>query len=324
MTMKFFVLFLSLIEFGQSIQPYFPSQITFSPDNGQTVLAIDEINQQAFQVLRYGQNSTENTFLLKHFPYAIPDSPQSQYYVQLLVDSFPLGCMYGTYWKNGGNVFNSFPSFWLNGSFIEVKNYLQFVYPMIKSTDSSLTEDYWYADTNCQTDSGETYPCEEIFFKKNTEIPLRSTRVVRRGWLILQIVINYQIMSLGPIDQKFFDLIPKDWSMTCRDVLLGLFYQPQTAKLTPGESSDVQIWLPTAPHRINGNDTVSIQWKVKGCAECFTWTPKQLSFNGKNYQEKQSLNIKRVKNGTAYQLIPIFQGGGFDVVPPEIYPIYLE
>ena len=321
--MKVWILFFSLIELGQCVQPYFPSQITFIPDDGRTIMAIDEINQQAYLFLTYGQNSTEKTFLLKHFPYALPDSPQSKYYVQLLTDPSPYGCMYGTYWEKGGNAFNSFPSHWLNGSFIEVKNYLQFQYPMIKSTDPSLTEDYWYANATCRADDGE-YPCEEIFFQKNTETPLRSTRVVRRGWNVVQIVIKYNIISLGPLDRKFVDSIPKNWSLACRDVMLGLFYDPQTSKIAVGQSSDVKIWLPTAPHRIDGDDTVTIQWRAKGCEDCFTWTPKQLAFNGKNYEEKQALTIKRVKNGTASQLIPIFQGGGFDPVPTEIYPIYLE
>ena len=322
--MKIFIFLVALIDFSQCVQPYFPSQITFTPDAGQSIIAIDEINQQAYQILRYGQNSTENSFLLQHFPYALPDSPQSQYYVQLLIDSPPLGCMYGTYWKNGGNVFNSFPSHWSNGSFIQVKNYLKFTYEMIHSTDPSLTEDYWYSNVTCRTDDGKIYPCEEIYFQKNTEIPLRSTRVIRRGWILVQYVINYRIISMGKLDQKFFDSIPKNWSMACRDVLLGLYITPQTPKIPLHQSSEVQIWLPTTPHRINGNDTVTIQWKTVGCNDCFMWKPHELSYNGKTFQEKQILTIERVKNGSETQLIPIFQGGGFDVVPPEIYPIYLQ
>ncbi|CAF4256092.1 unnamed protein product, partial [Rotaria sordida] len=29
-------------------QPFFPPQIVFSPDDGQTIIAIDEINQRAY------------------------------------------------------------------------------------------------------------------------------------------------------------------------------------------------------------------------------------------------------------------------------------
>jgi hypothetical protein len=50
------------------------------------------------------------------------------------------------------------------------------------------------------------------------------------------------------------------------------------------ESVNVQVWLSTPPHRINGNDTVRIQWN-----DCFTWTSKELSFNSENFQEKQIL-----------------------------------
>ena len=309
---------------GECAQPYFPAQITFSPDSGQTIIAIDEPNQQAYKALTYGAKSTEMSYLMQHFPYALPDSPQAQYYVELLIDPPPLSCMYGTYWKNGGNLFNSFPSHWVNGTFIEIKNYLQFKYPMIHSDDPSSREDYWYSNVTCQTDDGTSYPCEEIYFEKNTEIPLRSTQVIRRGWVVLQVTINYRIISIGRPDQKLFDSIPKNWSLTCRDVLLGLFYAPQTTKMLLNQSSEVQIWLPTAPHRINGNDTVVIEWKPAQYADCFTWTPKEISFNGKNFQEKQTLSITRIKNGPSTTLVPFFNGGGFNAVPPEIYPIYIQ
>ncbi|CAF4049898.1 unnamed protein product, partial [Rotaria sordida] len=95
-----------------SAQPYFPPQIVFSPNDGQTLYAIDEINQRAYTILHYGSTGREMSFAMKHFPYAIPDSPQSKYYVQLIVDSLPFDCMYGTYWKYGGNQYNSFPSHW--------------------------------------------------------------------------------------------------------------------------------------------------------------------------------------------------------------------
>ena len=46
--------------------------------------------------------------------------------------------------------------------------------------------------------------------------------------------------------------------------------------------------------------------------DCFTWTPNQFLFNSKNFQERQTLTITRVKNGPETTLIPIFNGGGFD------------
>ncbi|CAF3696117.1 unnamed protein product, partial [Rotaria sp. Silwood1] len=93
-------------------QPYFPPQIVFSPDNGQIIIAIDEINQRAYKAINLNSSSREISYVMQHFPYANPDSPQSKYYVQLLIDSPRLYCMYGTYWKYGGNNFNRFPSHW--------------------------------------------------------------------------------------------------------------------------------------------------------------------------------------------------------------------
>ncbi|UJR20283.1 hypothetical protein I4U23_023414 [Adineta vaga] len=305
-------------------QPYFPPQIVFSVNNS-TIYGIDEINQQAFVTYRYGASGQESGFVMKKFPYAIPDSPQSKYYVQLIVDSTPLGCLYGTYWKYGGNGYNLFPSNWVNGTSFYVGNYISFKYQMIHSTNSSSSdEDYWYADQSCEVDGGETYPCQEIYFKKNTEIPLRFTQVIRRGWTVIQQTINYQVISMGKPDEKYYDSIPKDWSLICRDVNLGLFYYPQTAKLNVQQSSQVQIWLITPPHRIDGDDTVTIHWQSMDCQDCFTWTPKELSFNSRNFNEKQSLTITRVKNCSKTTLQPIFNGGGFDLVLPQLYPIYIE
>ncbi|CAF4881500.1 unnamed protein product, partial [Rotaria magnacalcarata] len=57
--------------------------------------------------------------------------------------------------------------------------------------NSSQDEDYWYANVTCRTNPGSIYPCEEIYFKKNTEIPLRSTKVIRQGWNVVQVTIPY-------------------------------------------------------------------------------------------------------------------------------------
>ncbi|CAF3412796.1 unnamed protein product [Rotaria socialis] len=324
--MKIFFCLLSFITchyLGESHQPYFPSQIVFSPDSGRTVIAIDEINQKAFKTSAYGSKGQENSYVTKHFPYSIPDSPQSKYYVQLLVDSPPLGCMYGTYWKYGGNVFNSFPSHWLNGSSFKIENYIKYPYEMIHSMSSSQDEDYWYANVTCRTDPGNIYPCEEIYFKKDTEIPLRSTKVIRQGWNVVQVTTPYEIISIGKPDDKYFDSIPENWSSICRDVMLGLLYYPQSTKIMLNEAVQIQVWLSTPPHQINGNSTARIQWKSAQYNDCFILTPKELSFDNENFYERQTLTITRVKDGPQTNLIPIFNGGGFDAVPAQIYPIII-
>ncbi|CAF1492717.1 unnamed protein product [Rotaria sordida] len=310
-------------------QPFFPPQIVFSPNDGGTIFAIDEVNQRAYQSLQYGATGETTSYVMKHFPYAIPDSPQSKYYVQLIINSIPFDCTYGTYWKYGGNIINMFPShWWVNRTSFKVDNYLEFIYEMIHSNDSSVNEDYWYANVTCKVDSGKNYPCEEIFFEKNTQIPLRSARIVRQGWKVVQQITNYKIISMGKPDEKYFHSIPSNWTSICRDVMLGLLYYPQTIKINLNQIAQVQVWLITPPHRINGNDTVTIQWKPSEseweCNDCFTWTPKQLSFNIDNFQEKQTLTITRVKNGPKTTLIPIFNGGGFDLVDPVLYPIFIE
>jgi calcineurin-like phosphoesterase family protein len=129
---------------------------------------------------------------------------------------------------------------------------------------------------------------------------------------------------VGKPDDKYFDSIPEYWSIACRDVNLRLLYYPQSTKINLNQSSEIHISLTAPPHRIHGNDTVCIQWKQTQCDDCVAWTPKQLSFTSENFQEKQILTVTRVKDGPDTTLIPIFYGGGFDFVPPEIDRIHIQ
>ncbi|CAF1474416.1 unnamed protein product [Rotaria sordida] len=322
--------FLCLISFillyysGDCIQPYFPSQIVFSTDNGQTIIVIDEINQRAYQSLPVYPSNTQRSFAMKNFPYSIPDSPQSKYYVELIIDSSRNICFYETYWKYGGNNFNVFPSHWLlNINSFSIKNYLEFKYIMIHSNDSSQDEDYWYANKECEIDSGGKYPCEEIYFKKNTEIPLRLTQVINRGLKYIRTTTNFTIISIGKPDEKYFDSIPKNWPTVCEDLDLGLSYYPQFTQIGVNQSVEIHISLSAPPHRIDGNDTVRVQWNITECIDCFTLSPKEFTFNTKNFKEKQILRITCVKDTCQTKIVPIFNGGGFDIIPPERFSIHL-
>jgi hypothetical protein len=310
---------------GDCLPPFFPPQIVFSLDNDQTIIAIDEINQRAYQSIPFYPSMTQTSYAMKNFPYAPLDTPQSKYYVQLLIESSGSDCMYQTYWKYGESNFNVFPSHWLlNTSSFQIKNYLNFTYEMIHSNHSSQDEDYWYANVTCEVESGESFPCEEVYFKKNTEIPLRSTQVIYRGYRFIQTTTNFKVISIGKPDDKYFDSIPKNWYNTCRDLNLELLYDPPFTKINLHESVEIHISLAAPPHQINGNDTVRIQWNTTQCIDCFTLSPKEFYFNINNFQEKQILTITRVKNAPQTTLIPIVNGGGFDVIPSEAFPIYIE
>lgn len=321
-----FVFVLGQLQFVNSIQPYFPEQIVFSPDDGRTIYAIDEVNQKAFTSIKYGvsQASQQNSYVMKDFPYTMPDSPESLNYVQMIDDFSPEGCMYGTYWKYGGFSANSFPSHWLKGYNFEVKNYIAFQYNLIYSNDSSITEDHWCSMERCSDDMGKEYPCEEIYFQKNTEIPLRYGRVLRRGWNVVHDVITYKILSVSQTIDQYFEPIRKNWTVSCRDTSLGLLIYSQDIKIPLEKQGSVEIWLPSPPHRVNGSASVTVEWKSTGCSDCFTWTPNQMNFDIENFQTRQNLTITRVKSGLSSKLIPIFSGGGFDMVIPELYPIYIS
>ena len=53
---------------------------------------------------------------------------------------------------------------------------------MIHSNDSTENEDLWYSNDTCRIPVREVVPCEDVYFKKNTDIPLRFVQVVRQGW----------------------------------------------------------------------------------------------------------------------------------------------
>jgi len=84
------------------------------------------------------------------------------------------------------------------------------------------------------------------------------------------------------------------------------------------EKKIIGVSLFTPPHRVNGNDTMTIRWNVTdGCTDCLTWTPQQMSFNGQNFNDVQNLTFFRRKQSTSISLSPIFVGGGFEMVSTE-------
>jgi hypothetical protein len=123
---------------------------------------------------------------------------------------------------------------------------------MVHSTNSSIDEDYWYANEACRFESGETSLCQKTYLKKNTQVPLRSTEVVRHKRQVIQAVTNYQIISMGKPDEKYFGSIPKNWSVTCLDVNLDLLYYREITTIGLNQSTNIHISLSVLPHRING------------------------------------------------------------------------
>ena len=98
-----------------------------------------------------------------------------------------------------------------------------FTYEMIHSRNLSQDEDYYYySNVTCRTDSKQVYPCEEIYFGKNTKIPFRFIQVPRQGWNVNQSKANYKMISIGKLDDKYFDSIPRNWSFICERVMLSL------------------------------------------------------------------------------------------------------
>ncbi|CAF0826817.1 unnamed protein product [Rotaria sp. Silwood1] len=135
---------------------------------------------------------------------------------------------------------------------------------------------------------------------KDTDIPLRTTQVFRQAWNLVRRTTKYRIISIDKPDAHLFDMIPKNWTYN--------------------------FSLQSPPHRINGNDTVIIAWEPADYSKCMDgviYTPERLTFNDKNFQQKQTLTFIRVKNGSV-TLIPNFSGGRFDTITPGYNAIYID
>ena len=99
--------------------------------------------------------------------------------------------------------------------------------------------------------------------RRAPDIPLRTTQVVRQGWDLMQRTTNFQIISIGQPDDHLFDGIPKRWAYMCTDVMLGVIYNPQMPTLHLHETVAIQVSLRSPPHRINGDDSLSIEWQPR-------------------------------------------------------------
>ncbi|CAF3969565.1 unnamed protein product [Rotaria sp. Silwood1] len=164
---------------------------------------------------------------------------------------------------------NSFPAHWnFNDSSFKIDNFIKFKYDMIHSDKNTNEEDYWYANETCEIYTGEKFPCQEIYFKKNTDIPLRTAEVVRRGWDLFHVTTYYKVISIGKLDEKLFKRIPETWAYTCTDLMLQTSYNPSIVAIDLNKSAPVQVWLKSPPYRINGNDTVAIEWRPANYSKC--------------------------------------------------------
>lgn len=298
-------------------QPYFPEQIVFTTDNGQILYAIDQPNQRAYTSVK--DDSPQSAYVFQHFPNAPSGSPQSKYYVQLVTGlSSNISCAYGTYWKYGGNPYNLFPSHWTNTTSFQIKNFIELNYQMLHSTNhSKKDEDYWYSNVTCYDEMGDSDPCYQIYFKKNTVIPLRTTTLRIISHRPFFVTTEYQIISIGKPDDKYFANIPKNWFNECLDVNLKVKYSSNPISVAYHSATNVSVSLFTPPHRINGNDTVIIRWNIPPqCDGCMTLTPSQLTFNAQNFNQIQNLTFYRVWDSRELTFIPTFIGGGFDLVSP--------
>ena len=318
------LLFFSWLTQTETAQPYFPSQITFIKEEAgrNYTYAIDEINQRAYYTQTVDFPDQLHVYAMKHIPYTTPDSPQSKYYVMLEVYQKEF-CQYTTAWQYGGVTEEYLPSHWFDEGKLQIGNYVMYAYEMIHSHTNASNEDYWYSSVNCTLDSGDPWPCEEMFFKKDTDIPLRYRYIVDTPMQNYQFTHTYHIISIGKPDDRLFQTIPQNWMDNCTDLNLGLDFDYPTATVHLHESIVVGIRLLSPPHRVNGNDTMILRWEVykdhSDCIDCITWEPKEFYFNIENFHQFQNLTVTRVKNGPQTTIRPLKQGGEYEKLRPFDY-----
>ena len=306
------------------VQPYFPSQVVFTVDNGQRLYAIDEVNQRAFVSIK--DNPSQNAYVYQHFPYSPAGTPESKNYVQLITTPASKSCVYEAYWRYGGNSYNYFPAHWANSTSFQITNYLDLNYRMTYSSNQSVPdEDYWFSEEACYDEVQDVQPCFRIYFKKTTDTPLRSIQLQTVSHRPIFQTTEYKIISIGKPDDKYFADIPKNWYTSCLDINLRVQYAADSYRIGYHSYNAVGVSLATPPHQINGNDTVTIKWNIFGCDYvCVTWKPEQLTFNSQNFNIKQNLTFYRVDDGDRTVVKPTFIGGGFDLVSPDANSISLE
>lgn len=319
--MFYILLWLSLLAQMECAQPYFPPQITFVAEYEfvNITYALDEINQRAFLAQNNEAPGQLRSYVMKHIPDATPDSPQSKYYV--LIDSIQQAyCQYSTVWQYGSaSAGQFFPQHWYGDDTYNISNYMLFNSKMIRPNDSAPDEDYWRSDYECTLDSGANAPCQEIFFKKDTEIPLRY-RAIRHPppMLNYQYSIDFHVISIGKPDDRLFQTIPKNWKDNCTDLDLRFECNNPTVLVDLNQSITIRIRLTTPPHKENGNDTLIARLQIDEtltvCFDCITWEPKEFYFNSDNFHEYQNITVTRVKIGSRTVLLPQGQDRGFQKV----------
>jgi hypothetical protein len=70
--------------------------------------------------------------------------------------------------------------------------------------------------------------------------------------LVEHVITYFTDASIGKADDKYFQSIPKNWFPFCRDVDLGVLYDPTRIRLK------LQVWLSAPPYEVDGNDIVTI------------------------------------------------------------------
>ncbi|CAF5163617.1 unnamed protein product, partial [Rotaria sp. Silwood1] len=113
------------------------------------------------------------------------------------------------------------------------------------------------------------------------------------------------------------------WMNNCTDLNLGLDYILPSSIINVNDSATVKIRLTSPPHRVTGNDTMILQFRVdetsSECQDCLKWEPKEFYFNIKNFHEYQTMIVTRIKDGSETTIGPIINGDGYDKIPFYYY-----
>lgn len=109
-----------------------------------------------------------------------------------------------------------------NGTTFSVGNYLKFTYNLVHWTNSSV--DYWRSIETCLVPSLGCIHCEEMFFEKDTDIPIQYNYINIDGQHIHLQTIWFTDVTVGKSVNNYFKTIPKDYGQQNAQILILLIW----------------------------------------------------------------------------------------------------
>jgi hypothetical protein len=297
--------------------PSLPPRISFTMKAGSNDAEGIFIAMDTHQVNAYLKDGKQESFIFGKVPGAEPQSPEAKYHTLFDLDpSAPQQCKYEAYSLQSPRMEWGFPTSWFTFDTepkikIDPQVYLVYKYSLHKGGNPAVTDGVlcdWYASFDfCQ---GE--PCQMVYFKKGTNLPVKSKLWQEsRGWHLS--TVHYVNSTDGPIEQ-YLSKIPKDWVNRCYDNNMEFSFMPDHFDEKVSSTIDLTVEIEAPPHLVNGTNVVTGQFvNAVGdgydCTDCIKINTKTFAFSAVKLSQKVSITM--VKPGMQ-RIRAEIQGGGYE------------